>query len=107
MDSKTEFIQNVKQVIRDLKKLCLNNSIPMFVTVYVPDKDEYISDIVSPSVLGLDLKPDIISGHLNVANGFHTVLPPEVLHSSKIDSGTVCQIDFTEIFDDIDPDDDE
>ena len=87
MDSKTEFIQNVKQVIRDLKKLCLNNSTPMFVTVYVPDKDEYISDIVSPC--------------------FHTVLPPEVLHSSKIDSGNVCQIDFTEIFDDIDPDDDE
>lgn len=107
MDNKTEFIQNVKQLVRDLKKLCLNNSAPMFVTVYVPGKDEYISDIVSPSVLGTDIKPDLISGHLNVANGFHTVLPPEVLHSSKNDNGNACRIDFTEMFDDIDPDDDE
>ena len=83
MDRKTEFIENIKQAIRDLKKLCLNNSAPMFVTVYVPGKDEYISDMVSPSVLGIDIKPDLISGHLNVANGFHTVLPPEVLHCSE------------------------
>lgn len=69
----------VNKLIRDLKAYCLKEGLPMFCSVYVPQKDTYINDIVSPYALGVELTPDRITEHLNVANGFHTVPPKEVL----------------------------
>ena len=69
----------VSKLIRDLKNYCLKEGLPMFCSVYVPQKKEYINDIVSPYALGMELNPDSITEHLNVSNGFHTVPPKEAL----------------------------
>ena len=65
--------------IRDLREYCQRNKMPMFVTVYVPEKNEYLSDIVSPVSIAAEIDPDKITEHLNVANGFDTVPPKDNL----------------------------
>ena len=71
--------------IRDLREYCQKSKIPMFVTVYVPEKKEYISDIVSPISISVEAEPDKITEHLNVANGFDTVPPKDNLMNLDAD----------------------
>ena len=70
---------NVLRIIKELKEYCIKAGLPMFATVYIPEKEEYVSDILSPTVLGVELNPDRITEHLNVANGFLTSPPPDIL----------------------------
>jgi hypothetical protein len=102
-----QFAALIDQTIGDLKKLCLNNKAPMFVTVYLPEQKKYVSDMVSPKVLGIEITPNHIIGHLNVANGFHTVLPIESIHQIADNKGDVSELDFTEMITDCDFDDTE
>lgn len=67
------FRNDITHRLRELREYCRENNAPMFVTVYCPLCDTYVSEILSPKVLGVELKDDRITGHLNVANGFRTV----------------------------------
>ncbi len=85
----------VERLIKELKEFCAKERLPMFATVYLPSRDTYISDIVSPKILGIEIEPDRITEHLNVANGFHTVPPKEKLLKLNSD-GTIVDDDMDE-----------
>ena len=94
-----EYIDLFVAAINEIRRICLNKRIPMFISLYLPDKKKYLNDIISPAALGIKIEPDRITEHLNVANGFHTVLPLDVLHGGVESGKGGPTIDFTEVFD--------
>lgn len=94
-----KYINKIISSINEIKRICLNQRIPMFVTVFLPDRKEYISDIVSPAVLDIEIEPDRITEHLNVANGFHTVLPVDMMHGGIEGGKNDTSLDFLKMFD--------
>lgn len=76
--------EHVIPLMEELKKQCLLNGIPCFVSVAVGDfldpktnepMTKYVSEIVSPAVVETKLVDDRITKMLNVINGFDTVDP--------------------------------
>ena len=94
-----KYVNKIIADINEIRRICLNQCIPMFVTVYLPDRKKYLSDIVSPAVLGINIEPDRITEHLNVANGFHTVLPIDLMHGGTDGKEKDSQLDFAGMFD--------
>ena len=72
-DKKKKYEENVAPVVAELKRVCTENGIPVFVTVCVENTDGnsiYESDMISPTMLKLDLAEDHFPKHLGVVNGF-------------------------------------
>lgn len=94
-----KYICQIQSAMKEIRRICLNQRIPMFISVYLPDKKKYLSDVVSPAVLGINIEPDRITEHINVANGFHTVLPIELMHGGTKDRVSAAAVDFSDLFD--------
>lgn len=80
-DKKDIFDSEIQTHLSKLVSLCYEKGLPCFVSVAVSNTEsggtEYISDLVSPGKIGIELNDDHISRHVNVLNGFHTKLPDE------------------------------
>lgn len=76
-----EYGKEIEAKIQELKLICNDAKIPMFVTVCMNSSNEetvYKSDVVGSKVNNIILKDDLIADLINVMNGFRTVPP----HSS-------------------------
>lgn len=70
----------------ELKKLCYENKIPMFVTAAIGengDETQYESEMVSPVDIGVELSQDKIALMVNVLRGFQ-VIPPIPMEDIEI-----------------------
>jgi hypothetical protein len=73
----------INATAKALAALCYKNGIPMFFSAAVANTDdgsrtEYRTEFVSAAKVGVDLTDDQLSRHVNVKNGFNTVMPKEL-----------------------------
>lgn len=72
-NKKKIYNEQVAPIVTELKNVCTKNGIPVFITSCVADGQkgcQYESDMVSPTMLKLDLTDDHYPKHLAVLNGF-------------------------------------
>lgn len=72
----------IKEKITELKKLCNQERMPMFIAVCTEnskDGTHYEADIVGSYSSNIILKEDLIPKFINVFNGFDTVPPEETI----------------------------
>lgn len=75
-DKTEEFEQQIAPTIQKLKAECFQNGVPLFLSCAVKDTQsttEYISEMVSPAQLGVDLADDRIAEMVKMLNGFVAV----------------------------------
>lgn len=80
--SKKEHEEELKNKIQELARFCMFNGIPLFVTACLSDdgeKTEYVSEMVSPDVLSVNLSDNRFPKYVNVGLGFETVPANEVI----------------------------
>ena len=72
----------IAEHVKEVVSLCYKHKIPMFFTAAVVNSNdsdtEYVSEYISAKKVNINLSEDKLSGHINVANGFETVLPKEL-----------------------------
>ena len=72
-------LEELRNEIMQIKKICINNNIPYFMSFAVADDGvdtKYMNEIYSPAVsFGAELSDDKITPMINVVNGFKTVPP--------------------------------
>ena len=62
--------------IKELKQFCTLEGIPMFITFALENTDEgtaYLSDMINPDLINVDLKDNKINEMVKVLNGFDVV----------------------------------
>lgn len=67
----------LKSKIEDIKLICAMHKLPMFITVCTKNNEEesiYMTEVVGSFSNGVQLKDDRIPKHINVMNGFDTIL---------------------------------
>lgn len=82
MDRESAFTEHVEPLVREVRKACYEQKIPMFFTAAVSDGKqgtEYRSAMISPGLVDVTLSDNRIAKMANVANGFDTVPPAEVM----------------------------
>lgn len=83
MDNKKIYEEKILPVIEELKKVCSECGMPVFVTVCTNNTDtatEYIADMISPLMLKQELTDDHFTKHLAVLNGFEvTASKPDIV----------------------------
>lgn len=73
MEKNTTYEEKVQPVVEELKKVCSECGMPVFITVCTSNTDSgtvYTSDMISPMMLKMELKDDHFTKHLAVLNGF-------------------------------------
>lgn len=72
-DCREAYEAEIKEKVKNIMLACDKYKIPMFITFAVANSHEttdYISEILSPTVQGRDLKKDLIAKHALVMSGF-------------------------------------
>lgn len=80
--NKRKHEEELKNKIQELTKYCMFNGIPLFVTACIDDngkKSEYISEMVSPDVLDVNLSDNRFPKYVNIGLGFDTVPANEII----------------------------
>ena len=74
--------QQIDAAAKALAALCYKSGIPMFFSAAVANtedgKTEFKTEFVSATKIGVELYDDHLSKHVNVKNGFNTVMPTEL-----------------------------
>ena len=74
--------KKIADAVKSLAALCYRCGVPMFFTAAVANtedgKTEYRSEYVSAVKAQVTLLDDQLSKHVNVKNGFNTVMPTEL-----------------------------
>lgn len=72
----------IAPAVRALAALCYKHGIPMFFSAAVSNTDdgktEFQNEYVSAAKVGVTLLDDQLSRHVNVKNGFITVVPTQL-----------------------------
>ena len=72
----------ISAAAKALAALCYRHGIPMFFSAAVKNTDdgttEYRSEYVSAAKAGVSLLDDQLSRHVNIKNGFITILPTKL-----------------------------
>ena len=71
-----DLTKELQNKINEIKMICGTHSIPMFMTFAMKnenDKTEYMSELVDPVLLGLNLYDDHIHEHMKILRGFTVV----------------------------------
>ena len=78
-NKESEYDAHIATVVNELSALCYKYGIPMFFTAAISNtedgKTEFRNEYVSATKTGVDLLDDQLSKHVNVKNGFNTVIP--------------------------------
>ena len=79
-NSREAYTAYVAATVKTLTELCYKHKLPLFLTVAVRNTangTEYLSEYISPAIIDVSLQDDQLSRHVNVMNGFDTVLPEQ------------------------------
>jgi len=78
-DKRETYNAVIAEKVKELSALCYQHGIPVFISAAVANTDDgktaYRNELVSAEKAGVSLTDDQISRHVNVLNGFETVLP--------------------------------
>jgi len=73
---------HIADAVKELAALCYGYGIPMFFSAAVANTDDgktvFKNEYVSPTKVDVTLLDDQLARHVNVKNGFVTVLPEEL-----------------------------
>lgn len=87
-DKRKTYDDIIAEKVNTLSALCYQNGIPVFISTAVANtedgKTEYRNEYVSPEKAGVRLTDDQLSRHVNILNGFMTILPSKM---DEIDIG--------------------
>lgn len=75
-DYTKDYEEEVAPIIAELRRVCSENRMPMFVSVCVKNDNSgtvYKNEMISAVSSGIVLKEDHMVNHVNVMNGFATV----------------------------------
>ena len=85
-DRTKDYEERLKPILKELNRLCVISGIPYFASFCVKEKDgktSYKNVLYSTNSISAVLSDDQICKHINVANGFDTVLrQPEIDYSA-------------------------
>ena len=68
-----EMKKEIQKKMKEFKAFCAEFDIPMFMTVALKNTDketEYLSEMVDPVLMGIDLTDDHIHEYLKILKGF-------------------------------------
>lgn len=88
-DRTEDYEKKIKPLLKDLNRLCVISGIPYFAAFGVKEQDgqtTYKNVVYSANSLNTKLSDDQISKHINVANGFDTVLHQPEIDFSMFDA---------------------
>lgn len=81
-DKRKTYDAVIAEKVKELSALCYQNGIPVFISVAVANtedgKTEYRNEYVSPEKASVRLTDNQLCRHVNVLNGFVTVLPSQM-----------------------------
>ncbi|MDR0287533.1 MAG: hypothetical protein LBI03_07520 [Clostridiales bacterium] len=77
-----EYDSEIEPAVKALAALCYSRGIPMFFSAAVANTSNggttFKTEYVSPAKVNVTLHDDQLSRHVNVKNGFETVMPVEL-----------------------------
>ena len=82
MDHTRLYSEQLEPIIKQMKKICYENHVPMFVTIAVKDDGKettYENTMVSSAIAEQKLSDDRIAKMVNVGMGYDVFLPDEPL----------------------------
>ena len=83
MTKKAEFDETIRPLILSLRAACNVAGIPMFLSCVIPgekgEREEYVNEMLSPSVVNCSLADDKIAEFVKILNGFHAVPDVETI----------------------------
>lgn len=87
-DNRKIYASELENDAKKIVEKCIHNKVPVFITFAIVDdnnKTEYQSFVADPDVMDLTIHDDRIKKHINVMNGFETVLPLKEESFDEID----------------------
>ena len=96
-DFTTEYEEKIRPMLEQINQMCVINGIPFFAACAVKDdgtSTTYRNVLNSAHNTGTKLADDQIKKHINVANGFETILKRSPINNEEFDLSRIPEIDI-------------